>query len=427
MPFGNKFSLQRNIKLMGLKKFTEKKKSKFLLVLLLQNLTEHYYKRYDVNSSVKGWKVVYWNILPLINKKLNKIYLKKGYRLKNQKNYIKIDSLSTLIKEYKKIPKLFFYFNWTRGVSFTMSTIDRFLKISGGIKLFWDSGKSCEHHNKPIRVFKDLIKSHKIYLFIKFLIFIVQNIKKIILINFLEAKPKFYFVGNFKTFLEFKKNFKEKNIFKINSYDFTTFKKLKDKKLPKRKNIVFIDQDMGNAFDYKLVHYNYNKMSKEGYWKNMDNLFNIIIKRYPNDKFVIAAHHRRNKYDLPIRKKFIFDKTYELIRGAKLVLCHNSTAHILAVLFRRPIIFVNMDSFKLISYEIVEETESLAKALGSKHINIDEGFFSNKKKILNIKLQKINKKKYNKFENNFISFPTQRPKDYLWKTILKHLDNYKYN
>ena len=86
-----------------------------------------------------------------------------------------------------------------------------------------------------------------------------------------------------------------------------------------------------------------------------------------------------------------------------------------------------MDSFKLISYEIVEETESLAKALGSKHINIDEGFFSNKKKILNIKLQKINKKKYNKFENNFISFPTQRPKDYLWKTILKHLDNYKYN
>ena len=63
-----------------------------------------------------------------------------------------------------------------------------------------------------------------------------------------------------------------------------------------------------------------------------------------------------------------------------------------------------------------------SKELGAAVINIDEKFRIKKKINLNRALT-IDEKKYERFENYYISFPGLRSYG-LWNTILKHLDNY---
>ena len=85
--------------------------SKILLVLVAQPLTRHTFARLGVNTKYKGWKIVYWNLLSFVNKKLNKRYSSKGYRLKNSKKYIKINSLNDLRKEVEKFSGRFYFSN----------------------------------------------------------------------------------------------------------------------------------------------------------------------------------------------------------------------------------------------------------------------------------------------------------------------------
>ena len=59
--------------------------SKTLIVLTNQPLTKHNFIRFGVGSTYKNWKIKYWSILPLINKKIYKDYTKKGSRYKNSK------------------------------------------------------------------------------------------------------------------------------------------------------------------------------------------------------------------------------------------------------------------------------------------------------------------------------------------------------
>ena len=76
-------------------KFRSLKKSKhnkILLVMLNQPLTRHTYKRFGLNTSYKNWKIIYWNILPIINRKLDKIFSRKGHRLKEDESFTNINS-----------------------------------------------------------------------------------------------------------------------------------------------------------------------------------------------------------------------------------------------------------------------------------------------------------------------------------------------
>ena len=103
---------------------------KILLIVLNTPFTVHTSKIFGFKTKYKGWRIIYWNILPLVNKKLDRIYTNT---IKN-KDHIKINSLSNLISEYKKTPPNFFYFNGVDN-SILISLLDRILKFSGGTKI----------------------------------------------------------------------------------------------------------------------------------------------------------------------------------------------------------------------------------------------------------------------------------------------------
>ena len=158
---------------------------------------------------------------------------------------------------------------------------------------------------------------------------------------------------------------------------------------------------------------------EENYWDAINKLLNFISKKVNNNGLLIAAHRRRSRLDTPSNKKFMFDKTYQLIKESKLVFGHDSTALRLAVLSRKRIIFINLHLFKVYLHSVYLIINELAKELGSNIIYIDKNLKFNEK----IKLNKINEKKYKKFEEYYIGFPGL--KSYgksKWKTILKHLE-----
>ena len=266
----------------------------------------------------------------------------------------------------------------------------------------------------------------KIHLLKKIISYCFDSIIKYLNENILQPEPKIVFVHNYKSYLISKKKFKNKEILKIDSYDFEIFEKLKKKKLIKKKYITFVDQMYEGPFDFQLKKY-FEKPIFQYYWCAIDKLLNFLAKKvYNNDELIIAAHHRRNKFDLPSDNKFVFDQTHQLIKESKLVLGHNSTVLNHVVFLRKPIIFINMHMFKKYEYGTFQLVNQQAKALGVKTIYINKNFKFNKEIVKKIKTNKINEKKYKKFAEYYLGFPGLKSYG-RWKTILRHLESTGFN
>ena len=100
-------------------------------------------------------------------------------------------------------------------------------------------------------------------------------------------------------------------IIKINSFDFSEFRKKKKNKTIKE-NIIFIDSNIEGSFESQLLGYKY-KISMKKYWNVMEKIFKFYENKL-NCKVIVASHFRRGIKDKPINRKFEFDKTPKLIR-----------------------------------------------------------------------------------------------------------------
>tara|TARA_B100001123_G_C15237455_1_gene997739 strand:- start:192 stop:1448 length:1257 start_codon:yes stop_codon:yes gene_type:complete len=408
---------------MSFLKKEQKKSNKFkiLLIIIIQPLSKHLIKQYGVKTKYKNWKIIYWNILSFLKKENKSNFSRRGHRLKKHKNFKNIESFSSLFKEYKKLPEKFFFWSNVPGYFFT-AFLEKFLKLSGGTKVLIDYGTVIDFKVKYLNVFKFLIKDEKLYLIKKIIFFILGKIKNIFTLRILYTKPEILFAGNYRTYLEFIKKYKGKKVYKINSPDFDTFLKIKKRK-KKKKNIIFLDQDRDYNFDYQMRDFLNTKFEVKDYWNNLNNIFKKISKIFPKNNFLIAAHHRKNKNKLPIKENFVFDKTSKLIKDAKLVLTHNSMAISFAVLFRKPLVLINFETFNLQAFEITETLKSYSKVLGAKVINIKKNSKSNFDKLNFKSGLKVNNKKYEKYENFYIGFPGLKSQGNMWKKILISLEN----
>jgi hypothetical protein len=392
-------------------------KKQILLVLTLQNLSNHLYKRLGVGINYNNYEIVYWNLLPLINKSLCKETLKKI----RKKNYININTFSILRKEIKLLPNKLFYWN-TCGYFFLSSIIDRYLSFIGGKKINIESGSqpdfSKDIKKNYIHYLKIHYKKNKYWLLNKIKSKIFTTIKNFISKKIIIPTTNIYFATNEKTFSYYKKISNGKQVFKIDACEMVNFKEFKKIKNKNKKSIVFIDQELENPFDQRLNYGSAGSIyKKEDYWSKLNILFDKISKSLNNFKVNIAAHPRREKNNLPSKRKFAFSKTLQLISESKLVLGHHSLALHYAILCRKPILFIY--SSKQIRIGEIIIIKGIAKAIGS--MTLDFANIDKKKIKLNLKkILKINIRKYKNYEKNYICFQNQTSYG-RWKTILKNL------
>ncbi|MDA9623943.1 hypothetical protein N9S62_01545 [Pelagibacteraceae bacterium] len=392
-------------------------KKQILLVITSQNLSNHLYKRLGVGINYNNYQIVYWNLLPLINKSLSKEKSKKI----RKKNYINISTISMLQKEIQFLPNKFFYWN-TCGYTFLSSIIDRYLSFIGGKKIYIESGTQPDYSKEVKKSYINYLKIHyktnKYWLLNKIKSKIFTTIKNFISKKMIIPTTNIYFATNEKTFSYYKKISNGKQVFKIDACEMVNFKEFKKIKNKNKKSIVFIDQELENPFDQRL-NYGYagTNYKKEDYWSKLDILFDKISKSLNNFKVNIAAHPRRKKNNLPSKRKFTFNKTLQLISDSKLVLGHHSLAVHYAILLRKPILFIY--SSKQIRIGEIIGIKRLAKETGS--MTLDFGSIDKKKIKINLKkILKINVRKYKNYEKNYICYQNQTSYG-RWKTILKNL------
>lgn len=141
--------------------------------------------------------------------------------------------------------------------------------------------------------------------------------------------------------------------------------------------ILFIDQYYPFHPDV-LLFYGKSKMDSGLYFKQLNDTFNVIEKKY-SMPVVIAAHPKAIKYrekDFFYGRAVFFGKTADLVRECKFVLSHDSTALNYAIFNMKPIV--------LLKSELIRETlpnnygiiSNLAKFLDAYLYDMDDLDFS---------------------------------------------------
>ena len=134
----------------------------------------------------------------------------------------------------------------------------------------------------------------------------------------------------------------------------------------------------------------------ETYYPYMNRFFNKIENQL-NMQVIIASHPRANydKIENPFDgRKIIRGETIELVKNAKLVLAHASTAINFAILYSKPLIFLNSSKFSHFYQHSINIT---SKTLSKKAIDISNDIQFDFSDFFN-----FNKKAYNHFQECFI-------------------------
>ncbi len=205
---------------------------------------------------------------------------------------------------------------------------------------------------------------------------------------------------------------KKSKIIKNHSLDFDIF--LLNKKNTKKNLIVFLDSNVISHSDYN-IHSTKNPVNKKKYINDINNFFNKVEKKF-NQKIVVAANPKSKLSE--IKKNFknrnvYINNTFNLVKDAKFVMTHKSTAVSFVLSLKKPVIFLTSDELDSTWYG--DQIRYQSKLLGSKLININSSKVDISKNNLT-----INRKKYKKYFFNYIKYPKTKYV-YNWDLFLKEV------
>ncbi len=268
---------------------------------------------------------------------------------------------------------------------------------------------------------KLLIKERIVYFIRKIRDLNINKLKKQILtkipISWLMIKPIDYILaGGSQTVVNYKPPIgKNTKIIWGHTLDYDLY--LEDKqKTPidefRNKNYaVFVDEYL--PFDIYRIKMGAKKFdSPKKYYSKLCKFFEYIEGEIKFE--VVIAAHPRSKYNNLIdyfgERSVIYGKTLELIRDAKIVLAHFSTALSFAVLYNKPILFFStseMEQSKIDKSYILAYSSSLNK----NYTNIDEVYDIDwgKEKI-------IDSKAYSDYKEKYIKRSSTEEK-YFWQIV----------
>jgi hypothetical protein len=265
--------------------------------------------------------------------------------------------------------------------------------------------------NEKFFNFKSKLSMQKKYLFVYSEIGLVPQPKSIFnLLNFFKTKYDLKYNLYIKSGLRGKFFINAKKIFYSWSANFQYYLNYKPIVKIKKPYSVFLDEILPNHPDYFFLKIK-NPLSAKKYY-NLINVKLLEIEKKIGHKIIILLHPK-NRNNLYSKKfKFFKNKTCEIISNAKNVLLHSTTSAAYAVIFKKPLIYLNSKKFGRTFKSIV----SFYDQTGGQYIDLDK----NKINEFNFKNIKINKKKYQNYFDNYIKHPKASSyfTDYLLKKNL---------
>lgn len=216
-------------------------------------------------------------------------------------------------------------------------------------------------------------------------------------------------------------NEKQTSVIKAHGLDYDFFIQEEQFKSNKNSNyLVFLDED--GPYHVNFISSDTKPyVTEDCYYPVIDLGLNEMAKSLKLN-IKIAAHPRSNyaakqkKYNQLILE----NKTFELIRGADLVVAHASTALGWAVIMKKPIIFVTTDEIQNASYakNYAKNIDNFATILGKKVVNLSQlSSVNNWSDYLN-----IDNEKYEKYIENYIKTKGS-PDKLAWDIVIEHIEN----
>ena len=210
----------------------------------------------------------------------------------------------------------------------------------------------------------------------------------------------------------------EVDLIKAHAFDYDRYIELKntENKINQKKNYnfsVFLDEALPFHPDYdylKIKPY----CSSKNYYYEINNFFDdyenktgyqIIIAACPRIDYKL----RNNPYN---NRKIVSSSSTSLVKNSKHVLTHMSTAVNFAILYKKPIIFINSNNY---SFYLKNSIKNLSRSVEGKYINITKNLPSNYSKI------SVNEKLYKIYKEKFIKEPNT-PDKFIWDIFCDYLD-----
>jgi hypothetical protein len=349
---------------------------------------------------------------------LGDYFYKKKIKYLNTNEKININYL-TKFKSFNKIKK-------------ELSKLDENDLLIDPFKISRSNNISKIIHKRNIKIlFFQLgpipINNKNINLFSYFKRFInspISYLKKISFFNFYRINPDYLMIVN-KSYvknLDFKISPNTKIIL-AHSFDYNRYLEgrntIKNKLSNKQNYAVFLDEGVTGHPDYEYLNLN-PFCKKDIYFEEINNFFTKLEDSL-NLKIFIAGHpkvrysHENNIFN----KKIINNKTLELVKNSKLVLSHMSTSINFAVIYKKPIIFLDSDNYNL---EFRNQIKLHSHHLKSKLINLslifNKTYFNNCFKINNIA--------YSKYMKSFITLNVN-DKRTSWQILYDNITTQKNN
>lgn len=207
---------------------------------------------------------------------------------------------------------------------------------------------------------------------------------------------------------------KIKKIIDCHNLDYDFF--LENKKNLKKNIITYIDQDFGNSIDFKMDNINFEEI------KNFNlGIKNFLKKLNKIQEVVVAGNPRRKIKKKLFNTKTIYGQINQLIKKSSLIVTHNSTAAQLAVLYKKPLLYICTNETKKIN-QLHLSSCIFAKHLGLKVHDIEK---ISTAQIIKYKKKGINLKKYKKFEEKYIKIKgssLEKSNSIIEKGIIKYID-----
>lgn len=181
----------------------------------------------------------------------------------------------------------------------------------------------------------------------------------------------------------------------VNYFDFDKFLEVnKENYIIKEDYCVFIDQYL--AYHPDIEMFGLKNVNADKYFLELNSFFAFIESKF-HLNVIIAAHPKADKYldNNPFSGRLIiFGKTCELVKDAKFVLTHHSTAISFSILFEKPIIFLNSELLRIAMPDLYELTIFWSEYLNSEIAQIDN-FDINQEFYLKVDYLKYVNYKYN--------------------------------
>ena len=384
-------------------------KPKIVLVLDI-SYTERDYKRFGINTLRKKFNVFVVDFTKNFSKKLSTY--KFSHKTYKHRGYYSIRNLSSfidLVEKHKFSNCIFYIANKPlehKLINILKKNNVPIIKVQNGLAVGPQDQRTLIQ-NLHILMLKFNNKK-------RFLAFIENQVGKL-RNKFIKKVPHNFFD---KIIVTGKIGLKEPRIgpntkvIYAHSFDYDNY--IGNNKTPKlgikKPYAVFIDQYLPLHPDAPVYFGVRPRCTPEKYYPALNIFFNTLEKKYNMD--IIVSAHPKSDYESNPKflygRKFIRNKTMNLIKDCEVVIAHSSIAICYAVLYKKPIIF-------LLSNEYIRSFDNytpavIAKKLNSICFNIDDK--NNYSKIQNIDLFKIDKKKYKIYKDDYIKYPSKSHKKF---------------